>query len=126
MPDTEQNQETNTELEEVTAVDFALEAANAMAEFRDDWGAIKDNMLSWLKANVGENIDSMQSHLRDTIIEKAKIADDDSHDAFQQTFDHLYRITQNPMWDVDISTAEVSQEYVDSRKLDTSEETNGT
>ena len=90
MPDEQQEQ-----IEDVTAVDFAKEAAS-IVKYKDDWGQIKDSLKSWLKTNVGSKIQGPLDDLDDEIIKSAQKSTHKALDYLKDCKRHVQRLVKNP------------------------------
>lgn len=91
----EQNTEQTTELEEVTAIDFAQEATK-MVNDKNDWATTKNSMIQWLRDKVGSNVSTSLSNLEDLTIASAKDTAYQAQDYLKDAKRNLLQIMKDP------------------------------
>lgn len=87
--------EQNTELGEVTAVDFAIEATK-MSNDKTDWQTTKNSMIQWLRDKVGSNVSTSLSNLNDLTIASAKDTAYQAQDYLKDAKRNLLQLMQDP------------------------------
>lgn len=108
VPDGGQNNSPlDTNLDEILRV--ANNNVNAVASLvqnatqrRQQWNATRNSMIAWLRANVGQNVNSSLSNLEDLIIASSEGTARKSTDYLKDAKTHLIQLIGNPNIDATI------------------------
>ena len=108
VPDGGQNNTPlDTNLDEILRV--ANNNVNAIASLvqnttqrRQQWNATRNSMIAWLRANVGQNVNTSLSNLEDLIIASSEGTARKSTDYLKDAKTHLIQLIGNPNIDATI------------------------
>lgn len=93
MPES-QNENQYPELSNITAIDFANQAASYREE-ADDFSDLKDSLVNWLRTNVGSQVNTSASNLEELIIADAKDHAEKAQGYLKDVKNHLIQLTKN-------------------------------
>lgn len=88
------SEQQNATLSEVTAVDFA-DQARSYRQNADDFSDLKDSLVSWLRMNVGSQVNTSASNLEELIIADAKDHAEKAQGYLKDVKNHLIQLTKN-------------------------------
>lgn len=88
------SEQQNATLSEVTAVDFA-DQARSYRQNADNFGSLKDSLISWLRTNVGSQVNTSADNLEELIIADAKDHAEKAQGYLKDVKNHLIQLTKD-------------------------------